>query len=321
MSSPTFDAGAVLRLSERTEYEAWFLEAVYAISEQELFPVWPDAVVYPINRKRAKFFAYARGNLVIGDWRPKFLEVGAPLVFVSSFKLLDMFVEWVLGENGIPSTYRFQEKVRHLASSPTFPLHVESRPWLKERLVGLYRNLEPLRGTIIHDRHFTVTDGAIQVSGSRNGAVGQSIELSAAQLRILARTLVSVLRYTDGSWSIDEVRDKALRHDLDEMVALHGQPLMGQRRPFHTRVRVYLGDEDPLQVDPEAIRADLAARYTDQDCSFDLLVVLVTGGVVLSAYLFPWALFAAGGSDWSRGIDVERYRTQVPPDIDAGHLQ
>jgi hypothetical protein len=147
------------------------------------------------------------------------------------------------------------------------------------------------------------------------------IELSSAQLRIVALTVVSVLRYTDGSWSLDDIRDKALRHNLDALVELHGQPLLGQRRPFHTRVRVYSGGEDPRQIDPAIIKTDLAARYVEQDCSFDLLVVMVTHGAVMGAYLLPWALFAVAGPDWSRGINVEQYRTKVPADIDPEHLQ
>ena len=227
---------------------------MYAISEQELFPVWPDAVVYPINPYEAKFFAYGRGNIVIGDWRPGFLNAGAPLVFISSFKLLDMFVEWVLEENGTPSTYRFQEKLGHLESSPTCPPRVESRDSLKQRLIGLSRNLEPLRGTIIHDRHFTATDGAIRVFSSRGGTVGPIVELSAAQLRILALTIISVLRYPDGSWSLDDVRDRTLRYNIDGLVALHGQPLLGQRRPFHTRVRVYSATKIPFSLVPQPSR-------------------------------------------------------------------
>ena len=60
----------------------------------------------------------------------------------------------------------------------------------------------------------------------------------------------------------------------------------------------------------------------DQDCSFDLLVVTVTSGAVVAAYLFPWALFfAVADPDWSRGINAELYRTVVPADIDPEHLQ
>jgi hypothetical protein len=319
-SRPTFDASALIKLAERTEYETWLLEAVYALVEQELFPSWPDAVVYPVDQSKAQFFAYVRGNIVIGDWRPGFLNAGAPLVFVSTFKLLDMLIEWTLEENGIPSPFRFQQKLQHLKGSPIFPPLIETRSWLKERFAGLYSTLEPLRGTIIHDKHFTATDGAIRVSSSKKGIIRSAVEISAAHLRKLALTIVSVLRYIDGTWHLDELREKTLRHDLDELVALHGLPLLGQKRPFHTRVRVYLTRSDPLHVDPMAIRGDLAARYVNKDCSFDLRILMVKDGEVVDAYLFPWTLFAVPSSDWSHGINAQQYRTAIPDDIKPEHL-
>jgi hypothetical protein len=320
-SHPTFDASALIKLAERTEYETWLLEAVYALVEQELFPSWPDAVFYPVDKSKAQFFARARGNIVIGDWRPGFLNAGAPLVFVSTFKLLDMLIEWTLEENGVPSTFRFQQKLQHLKESPSFPPLIESRAWLRERLIGLYSTLEPLRGTIIHDKHFTATDGAVRVSSSKKGIIGPATEISAADLRKLALTIVSVLRYIHGTWQLNELREKILRHDLDQLATLHGLPLLGQKRPFHTRVRVYLTGSDPLHVDPMAIRGDLAARYVDQDCSFDLRILMVKGSEVVEAYLLPWALFAVTSSDWGQGIDVQQYRTAVPDDIKPEHLR
>ena len=319
-SHPTFEAGALSRLAERTEYETWLLEAVYALVERELFPSWPDAVVYPADKSKAQFFVHGRANIVIGDWRPGFLNAGAPLVFVSTFKLLDMLIEWILEENGVPSTFRFQQKLQHLMSSPIFPQSIESRPWLKERLTGLYSTLEPLRGTIIHDKHFTATDGAIRVSSSRKGIVGSAVDISAAQLRRLAVTIVSVLRYVDGTWHLDELREKILRHELDELVALHGLPLLGQKCPFHTRVRVYLKGSDPFDVDPMIIRDDLAARYVDQDCSFDLRILMVKGDEVVDAYIFPWTLVASARSDWRQGLDAQHFRTAIPDDINPEYL-
>jgi hypothetical protein len=320
-SPPIFDLRALPGLSERTEYETWLLEAVYAIAEQELFPTWPDAVVYPVDRSKAQFFAHGRANIVLGDWRPGFLNAGAPLVFVSTFKLLDMLLEWILEANGIASTFRFQEKLRQLGRSPTFPSLLESRPWLKDRIVGLYRTLEPLRGTIIHDKHFTAADGAIRVSSSRNNVVGPVVEISAAQLRKLALTIVSVLRYVDGTWQLNELREKTLRHDLDELVALHGLPLLGQRPPFHTRVRVYSTDPDPLQVDLQAIHSELSARYANQDCSFDLRVLMVRDEAVVDAYFFPWPLFSTLSDNWSHGINAEQFRSAIPDDIRSEHLR
>lgn len=321
MTSPSiFDNKAFLRLTERTEYESWFLEAVYSIAEQKLFPTWPDAVVYPVNKSKAQFFVHGSVHIVIGDWRNGFLKVGAPLVFVSTFKLLDMLVEWILEENGISSTFRFQKKLRNLEGSVVFPPSIESRSWLKERLVGLYRTLKPLRGTIIHDKHFTTSDGAIRVSSSKHGVIGAAVEISAANLRKLALTVISVLKYVVDAWQLDDVREKTLRHDFDELVALHGLPLLGQKRPFHTTVRVYSTDDEPLQIDVMVIRSDLSARYVDKDYSFDLRVLMVRAGVVEDAYLFPWSLFATGRSDWSHGIHAEKFRTALPDDIKPEHL-
>ncbi|MEL7941687.1 hypothetical protein [Pseudomonas delhiensis] len=319
-SHPTFDVGSLSRLAERTEYEIWLLEAVYALVEQELFPSWPDTVVYPVDKSQAQFFGYGRINIVLGDWRPSFLNASPPLVFVSTFKLLDMFIEWILEENGVPSTFRFQQKLQHLKGSPIFPQTIETRPWLKERLIGLYSILEPLRGTIIHDKHFSVTGGAIQISSSRKGIVGAAVEISAANLRMLAVTIVSVLRYVDGNWYFDELREKILRYELDELVTLHGLPLLGQKRPFHTCVRVYLEGPDPLDFNPMVIQGDLAARYVDQDCSFDLRVLMVKGGEVVDAYLFPWALISVESPDWRQVVDAQQYRAALPDDIKPEHL-
>lgn len=318
---PTFDANTFMKLVERTEYETWLLEAVYVLVENELFPAWPDGVVYPIDKSKAQFFAHARANIILGDWRPGFLNAGAPLVFVSTFKLLDMLFEWILEENGVPSTFRFQQKLQHLKGSPIFPPSIESRAWLKERLVGLYSTLEPLRGTIIHDKHFTATDGNIRVASSKNGIIGTPVEISATHLRMLARTIVSVLRYVDGTWHLDELREKTLRHDLDELAVLHGLPALGQRPPFHTCVRVYSTDSDPLLVDLIAIRRDLATRYVHQDCSFDLRVLLVRDSEVIDAYLFPWSVFADPDADGIHSINADQYRSAIPDDIESEHLR
>lgn len=320
MTKPLYDDAAHRRLLERTEYETWLLEAVYTLAEQELFPSWPDGAIYPVDPERAQFFVHARANVVIGDWRPRFLKAGAPLVFVATFKLLDMFLEWILEQNGIESAFRFREKVRHLSRPKVFPPLLEARPWLKERTVGLYRTLEPLRGTIIHDRHFTAMDGALRVSSSKGKVPGPIVQIEAAALRRLARTVVSILRYVDGTWSLNDLRERMLRHDLDELASLHGAPMLGQQCPFYTCVRIYLDGSDPLQIDPEAIRKDLEVRHPNEDCLFDVRVVLVADGAAVGAYLFPWSTFAAFDPNWRDNVDSSLFRTVIPDDIDPQHL-
>jgi hypothetical protein len=241
------------------------------------------------------------------------------LVFISTFKLLDMFIEWVLEENGFPSTFRFQEKIKQLNRPPLFPALVETRSWLRDRLAGLYRTLEPLRGTIVHDKHFTASDGAIRVSSSKGKVVGPQVEISRDELRKLALTVVSILRYIDGTWPLDQYREKVLRHHLDELARLHGLPSLGQRQPFYPTVRVFSTDADPLRIDSTAIRNDLAARYSNNDCMFDLRVLTVKGGAVVNAFLFPWVLLESGSSQWGSGINPEAYRVPIPNDINPKH--
>jgi hypothetical protein len=317
MNCPNYDQNAIVRLSERTEYEAWLLEAVYTITEQELFSKFPDAVIYPSGSSQPESIRYGRGNILIGDWRPGFLNAGAPLIFITTFKVLDMFVEWVLSENGLTATFRFQEKMNALKRAPTFPAFIETRRWLKERLIGLYSKLEPLRGTIIHSKHFTVSDGAINVSSSKNNVVGTPFHISREELRTLAVFSLSVLRYADGTWSLNEFREKVLRHALDNLANFHGFPLLGQLQPYYPTVRVFSLNENPRSVDLVAICNDLAKQNPNNDCLFDLRVLTVREGAVVDAFLFPWPIIQNG---WSGSVNPETYRVAIPQDIDSKHL-
>ncbi|MBK8233928.1 MAG: hypothetical protein IPK74_00085 [Deltaproteobacteria bacterium] len=299
MTPPTFDTSSLIALKGRVEYEAWLLEAVYHISSNDLFPQWPDAAIYPISGA-PKFIASMRGRIDLGDWRPGFLKVGAPLVFGTSFKLLDMLIEWILVENGASATFRFQEKLAALTPNVRFPPVIESRLWWRERLIGLYRTLEPLRGTIIHERRFATDNGELVVASSKRGVIGTPVFIGAAKLRILARCAVGALRYIDGSWILDPHRERAIRHDLDLLSALHGEPSLGQKRPYHPTVRVYSKNADPRTADVVAIARDLATRYPDCDYIFDLRFLFVEEERVTRAYLFDSGLTRSDGARWPR---------------------
>ena len=57
-------------LRELTGYEDWLLQHVYKLTEDELFPEWPDAVVYDADTKSSVVRNSGRGNAVLLDWRP-----------------------------------------------------------------------------------------------------------------------------------------------------------------------------------------------------------------------------------------------------------
>lgn len=210
-------------------------------------------------------------------------------MFVTAFKLLDMLLEWVLAENGQTSTHKFAQKIAALKGSVRFPTLIGSRPWLRERLVALYDQLEPLRGTVIHARHFKGVGGTLQVSSSKGGTVGPSITLAPTDLRNLALVLVSLLRYLEGTWAMDLLREKRVRRALDELAHLHALPSLGQLPPGFLTVRVYVTEDDPIECDIGRIRRDVTAKRHSQDVLFDLRIIAVApDGARAAAYLLPW---------------------------------
>lgn len=324
MTIPTASFGPteLADLGARTDYEAWLLEAVYEITNRRIAVEDVDELIYPPSGRPPTQTIYGVGNITIGDWRPGFLEAGAPLVLVTAFKLLDMLLEWVLIANGHGSTHKFVQKIKLLKGSVQFPTLIGSRPWLRERLVALYEKLEPLRGTIIHERHFKSSGGSLQVSASKGGAVGVPFSFSPADLRNLALVLVSLLRYLEDKWTMDEFREKRVHRALDELAHLHGLPSLGQLPPGFLNVRVYVLEGDQIQCDLDRIRRDVAAKRPNEDVMFDLRIVSVNSdGARATAYLVPWNQLQSPSAQLKKPVvDLARFEVPPPSDIDLEAL-
>ena len=310
MTEDHFSADSLQELRDRVEYEDWLLESVYNLAEGELFPDWPDEVIYKLGAMTPQTMGYGRANMIIGDWRPGFLEAGAPLVFTASFKLLDMLFEWVLAQNGENVRLSsFQEKLTKVEKSVlSYPPILASRPWLVERLRGLYKESEPFRGTIIHSRHFSSTNGTLRVASSKRGVVGEDIDFDAADLRALAQVVVSTLRFLDGDWALTTYREKVLRRQLDQLGKLHKLDCLGQQEPRHISVRWCTNDPQIQNIDVNRIRSDLDASCSGQDVSFDLRVVVFQGLTAAEAYLIP----NGDLSLLAMPQDKSRYRCDLP---------
>ena len=321
-SIPAYDQASFEDLQARTQYESWLLEAVYDVAGSPILVDWPDQMVYPASGAIPTLTVFGRANIIIGDWRPRFLEAGAPLVFVTSFKLLDMLLEWVLERNGTSSTYRFVQKIAALKQGVTFPPFFASRTWLRDRLIGLYEHLEPLRGTIIHARHFKTSDGTLRVSNTKSSTVGPEVTITADELRSLAFLAVSLLRYVDGSWAINPCKEKHLRRTLDEIKHLHGLSSLGQKPPRFLTVRVFAKWSDSIKVDLKHIRDDVARMCPNQDVVFDLRVVTVnTDGSKSTGYLFPWDEINAERAHLVRAVvDIAHRQSPLPEDIDTARV-
>lgn len=312
-----YDQSFVENLLERTEYELWFLEAAYDLAGKPLFPTWPDQLIYSPGGNKPSMLNYASGNITIGNWRPGFLAAGSPLIFVTAFKLLDMFLDLVLEKNGFAQSYRFQQKMTNLKAGVVFPDFIDSKPWLSNRIVGLYATLEPLRGTIIHDNHFSTTDGNLKVSSSKKGVIGQEYIIQREQLRALAVLVISIIRYVGGSWEINAYKEKVLRRAFDDLQIFHGRPSMGQLLPRFLTVRMYVVDSGSITIDLRVVRKDLEQRCPDQDVIFDLRIILASNDrKTLTAYLIPWSEIEREGDELvCAQSQLAKYVSSIPDDI------
>jgi hypothetical protein len=318
--SSLYSASDLAELAGQTEYEAWFLEAVYEITDDAIAAKEVYEAVYPPGASAPSWHVRLSIKARIGDWRSGFLSAGAPLVFVTAFKLLDMLMEWVLGHNGKSSSFRFEQKIAHAKGGVAFPSLIEGRPWLRERLIALYERLEPLRGTVIHARHFTTNNGALEVASSKRGVIGPLVSISAAEIRMFGAVLVSVLHFLHGSWPLDAFREKRLRRAFDSLAALHGLPSLGQLSPGYANVRVYVLEADSLEIDLAKLHADVKARSPSEDMMFDLRIVVVANdGKSAQAFLVPWEELQAPVLRTSLK-DLSRYTSTVPTDVDPRTL-
>ncbi|MGR9101334.1 MAG: hypothetical protein ACU826_12285 [Gammaproteobacteria bacterium] len=317
-----YDQKSYEDLRQRIQYESWLLEAVYEISGVPILEEWPDQVIYPANGSALKRSYFMHGTCVIGDWRPQFLKAGAPLIFVTSFKLIDMLIEWILERNGKDAGYRFSKKIENLENGLAFPPFFNRRNGFKHRLIGFYKNLEPLRGTIIHDRHFKTTDGDLHVSSSKANKIGPEVVIKAEELRKIAILTVSILRYVEGSWKMSPYKEKLLRRMFDEIKHLHKFSSLRQKRPWHLTIRVFAKISDSIQVDLDRIRHDIAEMCPNQDAVFDLRIVAVNAdGSNALGYLFPWEEIRGVSGNFSRPVtEINRFLSQLPDDIDITQI-
>lgn len=314
-----FDAQAILDLENRTAYETWLLEEAYRIVDQPIPVADVDQLIYPANGAPPTQTIHAAAHIHLGDWRPGFLNAGAPLILVTAFKIIDMTVEWALEQGGTSSTYRFAQKVKALREGIEFPPLIKLRPWLQARLISLYTAIEPLRGTIIHNRHFTTADGALLVANSRRGEAPVSIPIAATDLRTLSAFAVSLVRHLEEQWPLDEFRERWLRYHLDQLAHLHGEPLLGQRQPGFLNIRKYCLQADIVEIDLARIRADVAASRPQQDPVFDIRVVFIQADSVRArACLIPWSRHRTAASPLLlTAADLGEFECPVPDDVDV----
>ena len=129
---------------------------------------------------------------------------------------------------------------------------------------------------------------------------------------------MSLIRYVEGTWTMDIFQEKRIRHALDELAHLHGSRPLGQPFPRFLTVHVSVPDVDPIEIDLGRIRSDIAATMPRQDVVFDVRIIAVArDGGSATAYIIGWDQLQKMGPCFRKTRDeLATSMVPLPADID-----
>lgn len=281
-------------------YERFFLEQVYRLTVDNGRPAVDIELAYAANGEPGRQ-GFRRSYLDLGDWRSGFIAAGTPLIFTTTFKVLDSVFEWLIKTPTKAPPNQIEHKLDALKKLPTdsLPELFKSEPWLFERLVALYRRTAQLRNTLIHRGEFEVTTSGLRVQPGKAQPANERTAISNTEVASFAVLMLNVLRLIAGISTIDVLSRKRVRWLFDRLVSLHEQASLGQEPIQFGRVNLAFSKGQDVAFDLSRLRQDISpampvadakgnTAILNYDTVFDIHIAMsdVTG--VTEQYLIPY---------------------------------
>jgi hypothetical protein len=242
----TVSSNQMKELHELTEYERWSLTRLAELSGNI------DLEKYTVNTLAEKHISrevaldgsrtvYLRATGSSGgSGVDQVISDITPLIFASSYKCLDLFIEWFLKSNGRSSSgtsedWRFSEKISEMESldfddTPNIPRIFQNDKRILEAISNLYTELEEYRHSIIHDMNFHLNDSKLIVEDGSSGSYvfgGEELFSFAGVISVSIEAIISDTH--------DYVTKRQLTTMLDNLTAIHSVPrfdLTGHEAPI-----------------------------------------------------------------------------------------
>lgn len=254
----TITADQINELHRMTEYERWSLTSLAELSgdiKLEKYTV-ETLVDRPTDRELTsdgQRVAYVRTSSSIGGRGvDRVISDITPLIFVSSYKCLDLFVEWFLEINGINPTgsnddWTFNNKVNKISSlelnnNPNIPSIFESNPQIFTYMSNIYTELEEYRHSIIHGMNFEVNNSTLII----NNNYDESYVFGVEELFSFAG-VVSVCIDTIITDTYDYVTVRQLATMFDNLSYVHSLPDFSLTDYESPIIRVCM---EPIEMEP-----------------------------------------------------------------------
>ncbi|MGE0822685.1 MAG: hypothetical protein AB7G75_06165 [Candidatus Binatia bacterium] len=184
-----------------------------------------------------------------------------PLIFVAAYKILDLFVEFVLklkGQTPPQEGWSFEKKKNLLANrSYQLPSILSPTDEIWDRMVALYTNLSEARHCVVHRRSNQNSDGTLFIQDRSGNAL---LPLTAQEQEKFAEATY-VLSESVTRQEISNRQRNAILNALDYLDAHHRYPKTGMTVPGE--IPQIIANLTPLsagrwQLDIESIRNYLA---------------------------------------------------------------
>lgn len=292
-----YGVDALENLSERTEYECFFLKEVFALEEiwaqsshMEDFRFFPGRTL--VATRTTSF------HLDFSAIGPRLAVIGMPLLFVSAFKVLDMVIEWVItAGNSNHGRIVFATKARDYAAQPTVPPAFHDQPWLKDVVRGLFEKVVDFRNVLIHRDTFIQQDGILTINDLEKG---KSLVVSQPALRDFADFAVSAVLALRGVRALGEIEVSRLMSLADRLSDWHGGTRFNRPQVERAQLTYILDDVrvgKPIDV---ALMRDIAQANGRHPVECDLVVCFLDGGQPVA-----WRLTSAQLVDSSSALGLD----------------
>lgn len=290
-----YDQTTQSQLTEKLDYELWLLD--FLSKTQETFEGGSDISTITLTNRQPSAHAAITFTEVIGSGAAmKVMDAMMPLTFTASFKILDMFFEWILEENEragniqkIPRGFRgFKEKIKIISSVQlNYPPLLQSEPYIRDYLFALYSKLSKFRNEIVHKNNFSVLNCKLRIETIENSQL-YSIELDRGELGAFVRTVVAAVNLLTGVLLFGEQEDCLLKYHLDRIKKLHGLSEFRQAKAILVNVILKVPEEKgAFPADVKFVREQISRIHSNINVLFNLKVIGLVNDKPSVCWFFP----------------------------------
>ena len=271
-----FDAASRNHLEESAGYESFVCrEAVKMelLQQGEVSPLTLIIKDAPPHEMRMSIMEEFSAGARVGV-----LQLFSPLLFVSAFKLLDLFEEWVLEENGRTPKgkfWSFQEKATELGagvvSKPDFLAHDSA---LASVVDAIFKNLVSKRNAITHNSWGKAVAGNLNFDFDDKGTpVKETMPFATVLALADFASLLFNLMVRPAAQAAETI--ETLRFLSNELVSIHGAPVFKVNQPrFFNVVRTTAFDD----IDLVFIRSQIEKQTQGKSYKYSLKIQFLPAG-------------------------------------------